>query len=473
MDNSNNNTDNQTPQTYPCTDLGNMERFINDHGNEIKATSSGAILLWTGKRWKTASNANKFKLARKTINSIQREARLTLSDTEASVLRRWSETSQSEAKIRSMINMASKHEDIQIELSDFDKNKNQINCLNGIIDLTSGQLLERTSRDYVSKIIKVDYRANAKAPLFEAFVKQIFNHDKDLINWVQRALGYSLTGSTKEQVLFACVGTGSNGKSTLLEIISRTMNDYSTTASFNTFLSGKASDVRSMEAVGKLQGMRLALASEADSTRKFREDLIKQLTGDAELQGAKLHGASFSFQPQFALWFLVNQLPFVRDGSYGFWRRIKVIPFNQQFSDQDRDSNLSDKLWKEREGILAWLVRGAVAYHKALNITNSTGLGPCKAIDEQVDQYRYDNDLPTRFLDECTQTEKGAKASARDLYDLYCGWCRLNGDNDTISEHIFSKRMQERGLKQIRSSSGMVYKDVVTVKDYFFSNDTF
>ena len=166
-------------------------------------------------------------------------------------------------------------------------------------------------------------------------------------------------------------------------------------------------------------------------------------------------------------------MPFVRDGSYGFWRRIKVIPFNQQFSDQDRDSNLSDKLWKEREGILTWLVRGAVAYHKALNITNSTGLGPCKAIDEQVDQYRYDNDLPTRFLDECTQTEKGAKASARDLYDLYCGWCRLNGDNDTISEHIFSKRMQERGLKQIRSSSGMVYKDVVTVKDYFFSNDTF
>ena len=91
------------------------------------------------------------------------------------------------------------------------------------------------------------------------------------------------------------------------------MNDYSTTASFNTFLSGNASDVRSMEAVGKLKGMRLALASEADSTRKFREDLIKQLTGDAVLQGAKLHGESFSFQPQFKLWFLVNQLPFVRD----------------------------------------------------------------------------------------------------------------------------------------------------------------
>ena len=110
----------------------------------------------------------------------------------------------------------------------------------------------RTPKDYVSKIINVDYDPYAKAPLFEAFIGQIFDHDKELIDWVQRALGYSLTGSTGEQVLFAALGTGANGKSTLIEVVSKIMNDYSTTASFNTFLSGKASDVRSMEAVGKL-----------------------------------------------------------------------------------------------------------------------------------------------------------------------------------------------------------------------------
>jgi len=455
-------TDQNKPQTYSCTDLGNMERFIDQHRDYTRCTPSGSWLLWNNIRWKVATYADIFNLARKTINTIQCEAELSLSTVEASALRRWSETSQSEAKIRSMINMASKHEDIQVWLDDFDRNRNQINCLNGIVDLTSGQLKQRSSKDYVSKVINIDYNPCAKASLFETFIRQVFDHDKELMDWMQRALGYSLTGLTSEQVLFAALGTGANGKSTLIEIVSRIMNDYSTTASFNTFLSGNASDVRSMEAVGKLKGMRLALASEADSTRKFREDLIKQLTGDAVLQGAKLHGESFSFQPQFKLWFLVNQLPFVRDGSFGFWRRIKVIPFNRQFADDERDSNLPDKLWEERAGILAWLVRGAVAYHQAFTISGSTGLGPCKAIDEQVDQYRYNNDLPTRFLDECTRQQKGAKVPARELYDLYCEWCRHNGDDDTISEQIFSKRMQERGLKKTRSNAGMVYIDVVS-----------
>ena len=462
-----------TPQTFPCTDLGNMERFIDQHKDYIRSTSSGAVFEWTGNRWKPVSYADIFNLARKTVFKIQSEARHAAAEAEANDLRRWSLTSQSEAKIRSMINMAGKHEDIQIRPGDFDKNKTQINCINGIVDLTNGQLLVRTPKDYVSKIINVDYDHYAKAPLFETFIGQIFGHDKELIDWVQRALGYSLTGSTGEQVLFAALGTGANGKSTLIEVVSRIMNDYSTTASFNTFLSGNASDVRSMEAVGKLKGMRLALASEADSTRKFREDLIKQLTGDAILQGAKLHGESFSFQPQFKLWFLVNQLPFVRDGSFGFWRRIKVIPFNQRFADDERDNNLPDKLWQERGGILVWLVEGAVAYHKALAASGSTGLGPCKAIDEQVDQYRYDNDLPKRFLDECTREQKGSKVSARELYDDYCDWCRLNGDDDIISEQIFSKRMQERGLQKVRSNAGMVYKDVVTVKNNFFDPDDF
>ena len=170
-----------TPQTYPCTDIGNMKRFIDQHRDYLRSTSPGSWRLWTDKYWKTATHADIFNLARKTIDTIQREADLSLSAAETSALRRWSETSQSEAKIRSMINMASKHEDIQVGLGDFDKDRNRINCLNGIIDLTSGQLMGRTPKDYVSKIINVDYDPHAKAPLFKTFIGQIFGHDKELI----------------------------------------------------------------------------------------------------------------------------------------------------------------------------------------------------------------------------------------------------------------------------------------------------
>ena len=158
-----------------------MERFIDQHKDYIRSTSSGAVFEWTGKRWKAVSRADIFNLARKTVLKIQSEARHAAAEAEANDLRRWSLTSQSEAKIRSMINMASKHEDIQVGLGDFDKDRNRINCLNGIIDLTSGQLLGRTPKDYVSKIINVDYAPHAKAPLFKTFIGQIFGHDKELI----------------------------------------------------------------------------------------------------------------------------------------------------------------------------------------------------------------------------------------------------------------------------------------------------
>jgi phage/plasmid-associated DNA primase len=125
------------------------------------------VFKWTDNRWKPVSRADIFNLARKTVLKIQSEARHAAAEAEANDLRRWSLTSQSEAKIRSMINMACKHEDIQVRLGDFDKDRNRINCLNGIIDLTNGQLLGRTPKDYVSKIINVDYDHYAKAPLFK------------------------------------------------------------------------------------------------------------------------------------------------------------------------------------------------------------------------------------------------------------------------------------------------------------------
>jgi len=471
--NSHRKHDNQIPTTYQCTDLGNMQRFINQHKDYTRSTSSGSWFKWNGKRWKPVSRADIFNLARKTVYSIQKEASRATAGVEANEINKWALVSQSEAKIRSMINMAGKHEDILIDLSAFDRDRSKINCLNGIIDLTNGNLLPRSPDDYVSKIIEVEYKPGTKAPRFQTFINQVFGNDKELIGWVQRALGYTLSGLREEQLMFIGYGSGANGKSTLLEVIARIMNDYTTTASFNTFLAGKSSDIRSMEAVGKLKGMRLALASEPDSDRRFREDIIKQLTGDAILRGARLHGESFEFRPQFKLWLLANHMPSVRDVSHGYWRRIKVIPFNQRFEGHKLDSMLPDKLWQEREGILSWLVEGAVAYHEALGISNSTGLGPCRAIDEQVDQYRYDNDLPKRFLADCTRQSRDSRVPARDLYQAFCSWCQGIGDDDVITETVFSKRMKELGLKKPRTNAGMVYLDVVLVSGNYQDNHHF
>ncbi|MDB4147104.1 phage/plasmid primase, P4 family [Alphaproteobacteria bacterium] len=444
-----------------------MERFVDQHQGYLR--SLGTIktwLVWDGTRWKPSDYAEVFKFALETVQSIKTEVEEAEGFLDAQTLQKWSLTSQSEPKMRAMLNMASNHPLLVSKASSFDKQKMKLNCLNGIVDLKTGQLNQRTSDDLHTKVIGTNFNPQAKCPNFDKFIKEVFGSDGELISWIQRAFGYSLTGSAQEQVLFICYGTGANGKSTLLKTISKILSDYSTNADFEMFLSNQKSDVRVMEAVGELKGIRLALASEVDASKRFNESLVKRLTGGDTLRGTRLHMGAFQFEPQHKLWFLCNHIPFARDGSHGFWRRIKVIPFAQQFQGASLDSSLPDKLWAEREGILAWMIRGAVAWAKELQKTNATtGLGPCKAIDQSIEEYRYDNDLSARFIEDClVRDNDSGSVGARELYYAYQRWWSDNSDEDTPSEGIFSRRMEERGLKKTRTKAGVVYKGVKLIK---------
>ena len=458
---------------YPCTDTGNMERFVDQHQGYLR--SLGTIktwLVWDGTRWKPSDYAEVFKFALETVQSIKTEVEQATGLTDAQNLQKWSVTSENKPKTMAMLDMASNHPLLVSKASSFDKQKMKLNCLNGIVDLETGQLNKRTSDDLHTKVISTNFNPKAKCPNFDKFIKEVFGGDGELISWIQRAFGYSLTGSVQEQVLFICYGTGANGKSTLLETISKILGDYSTNADFEMFLSNQKSDVRVMEAVGELKGIRFALASEVDASKRFNESLVKRLTGGDTLRGTKLHLGAFQFEPQHKLWFLCNHIPFARDGSHGFWRRIKVIPFAQQFQGASLDSSLPDKLWAEREGILAWMIRGAVAWAKELQKTNATtGLGSCKAIDQSIEEYRYDNDLSARFIEDClVRDNDSGSVGARELYHAYQRWWSYNSDEDTPSEGIFSRRMEERGLKKTRTKARMVYKGVELIKTNPSSN---
>lgn len=452
---------------YPCTDTGNMERFVDQHQGYLR--SLGTIktwLVWDGTRWKPSDYAEVFKFALETVQSIKTEIEQAAGLTDAQNLKKWSVASESNSKTMAMLDMAAKHPSLVAKASSFDKQKMKLNCLNGVVDLGTGQLNQRTSDDLHTKVIGTNFNPKAKCPNFDKFIKEVFGGDGELISWIQRAFGYSLTGSVQEQVLFICYGTGANGKSTLLETISKILGDYSTNADFEMFLSNQKSDVRVMEAVGELKGIRLALASEVDASKRFNESLVKRLTGGDTLRGTKLQMGAFQFEPQHKLWFLCNHIPFARDGSHGFWRRIKILPFAQQFQGSSLNSALPDKLWAEREGILAWMIRGAAVWSNELQKTNgTTGLGPCKAIDQSIEEYRYDNDLSARFIEDCLVRDNDfGSVGARELYIAYQSWWSDNSDEDTPSEGIFSRRMEERGLKKTRTKARMVYKGVELIK---------
>jgi putative DNA primase/helicase len=274
-----------------------------------------------------------------------------------------------------------------------------------------------------------------------------------------------LSAQVTEQVLFIAYGTGANGKSTLFELLHMILGDYSKMADFETFVTGKKSDVRTMEAIGELKGIRFALASEIDSSKRFDEALIKKLTGGDTLRGTALRSSAFQFSPEFKIWLLTNHLPFARDGSHGFWRRIKVIPFKQTFRGDDMQSNLLGRLSTERNGILKWCVEGAAKYfHKVRH--EETGLGPCKAIDEATAAYRYDNDTASRFIEEVVEAKEGEQVQARALFSAYESWSFEEGIKYPISEQIFSRRMEERGFEKKRTSEATFYRGISLKKEF-------
>ena len=295
MSTTKSNNDNQN--NYESTDMGNMNRFVDQYKDTIKSTGTpSSWFVWDGMRWKYCKdNTYATQKAYETIKNIETEALQTKDIMRKQELLRWSKQSQSNSKIQSMISMASKHEDLVVSMSDFDKDTSLINCMNGVVDLKSKTLLGIHKHRLISNLARVSYNPNAKAPTFINFINQVFGNDVELIRWVQRAIGYSLTGSVLEQKLFYAYGTGSNGKSTLFEIIMHILNDYSKATDFETFLSKQKSDVRMLEAVGELKGVRYALASETDSHVRFSESTIKKLTGGDTLRGTRLTKSAFEF----------------------------------------------------------------------------------------------------------------------------------------------------------------------------------
>ncbi|MEQ9106503.1 MAG: phage/plasmid primase, P4 family [Limnobacter sp.] len=447
---------------FECSEVGNMERFVAHHKDKVRyVPERKRWVLWDGTRWKRCGHSDVHALALETAKGIYDEARDCKTEEGRKRSTQWALGSQNERRIRSMINMASNAPDLVASIGAFDTDPAKINCQNGVVDLKTGELIGHSSSELVMKLAPVNYLRHAKCPTFSKFLHSIFNGDVELIRWMQRAIGYTLTGLTNEQLFFLAYGTGANGKSTLFETILDVLGDYGRAAEFDTFLASDRSNTRVMEGVAKLQGIRFALASETDSAKRFSEALVKQITGGDTVTGSFLYGASFEFRPDFKLWLLANHLPFAKDGSHGFWRRVKVVPFARRFTKDEMDQTLRAKLMSEAEGIFAWCVRGAVSWFKRMEETGGqSGIGTCDAVDEATNVYRSDQDLLGQFIEDRLGEDKGNEVPAKVLYTAYEDWCREAGEQTPCAQSLFSKRLEERDILKKRKKSGVVYLDV-------------
>jgi len=449
----------QLDMKHADTEAGNRDRFVESNkGKCLFIPDINTWTTWDGMRWKPTGIAPIMKLADETAKSIFIEAKECTNAEGMKRLSSWAVRSQSEQKLRVMINMAAAWPEMTARLYEFDCDPDLLNCLNGVVHLPSGELLGHHSSQKLMKLAPVEYKPFAKCPNFDNFIKQIFMHDVELMSWMQMALGYQLTGHVSEQVFFSAYGTGANGKSTLYETIINLLGDYAGTMQFETLLAGDKSNTRVLEAVGKLRGKRMVIASEVDSSRRLSEALIKQLTGGDTLTGTNLHHSSFEFSPSHKINLLANHMPYTKDASYGMERRIKIVPFQRKFSAEERDITLPNKLKAEKEGILAWLIRGSRRWYGVVKSGNGNpALGSCHAVDEATQNYINDNDTFGAFLVACTDKDTEAMVNASDLYASYQDWSRQNGEQYQMGTAIFSSRLQERGYTKKRTNKGNVY----------------
>jgi len=280
---------------------------------------------------------------------------------------------------------------------------------------------------------------------------EVFGGDHELIEYIRRAVGYSLTGDTREQCFFILFGTGANGKSTFIEIICKLLGTHAETAEFSTFLVRKDRGAPRND-VAKLHAARLVKASESQHMASIDEALIKEVTGEDTISARFLYREHFSFKPKFKIWLITNHKPEIRGTDPAIWRRVRLIPFSQQFEGPQRDPTLRKKLESELPGILAWAVEGCLSWQRQ-------GLGEAPRVTQATLEYRQESDPIGRFLQDCCTQESRSTVPAGKLYGAYRNWCPEQSEK-AVANNVFARGLATRGIAKTRTRKGVVYKGV-------------
>lgn len=254
---------------------------------------------------------------------------------------------------------------------------------------------------------------------------------------MQKAIGYSLTGLTDEQCLFILYGHGANGKTTFLQVISRILAEYAMQTPTETLMV-KGKGVISND-VARLKGTRFVIASEAEAGQQLAENLIKQMTGGDTLSARFLHQEYFDFKPTHKLFLGTNHKPVIRGTDHAIWRRIRLIPFEATIPESERDAKMTEKLFAEAEGILAWMVEGC-------RLWQSNGLGIPPAVKKATEGYRSEMDVIAQFIEDRCETGAEFSITNQDLYQAFSEWCSQNGEQ-IVTKKRLTQRLKELGYE--------------------------
>jgi putative DNA primase/helicase len=408
-------------------------RFAECHAGRLRFIAAwGKWMVWDGRRWRFDETLHAFDRAR----FICREAASKANDPRVRMVVASAKT------VAGVDRLAKSDRRLAATVDQWDVNPWLLNTSAGILDLRTGEMRPARIDDYATKITAV--APGGECPTWQIFLRRVTDDDHELIAFLRRVCGYSLTGITREQVLFFLYGTGGNGKGIFLSTVASILADYHTTAAVETFTASKSE--RHPTDLAHLRGARLVTATETEESRGWAESKIKVLTGGDKIAARFMRGNFFEFVPTFKLIIAGNHMPGLRSVDEAIRRRLHLIPFSVTIPPDDRDSQLFEKLKAEWPGILSWMIQGCLEWQRG-------GLQPPEVVKNATTAYLEAEDAIATWIDECCQRDLQAWETRSALYASFSRWAAQAGE-PALPRKNFVQSLEDRGFQLQRRHAG-------------------
>lgn len=399
--------------TDDLNDIGNARHFAKVYQSDLRYCGTWKKWFeWDGARWKICDGLP-MEFAKKLVGTMFDDSRHCRN---ANVVFEHAKTTAHLSRLKAMITLAAT--EMPICVDELDKDPWILNCRNGVVDLRSGELKPHDRTQGVTKVCPTEFNPDAQSPVWNQFLSDVFG-DEALIRFIQRLFGYFLTGDVCEQILPIFVGSGANGKSTLLNAFLNTIGPDYTMQCLPDFLMEKKGESHPTEKAS-LFGKRFVVCAETEASRKLAESMVKLLTGGERIMARRMREDFGEFNPTHKLVLCTNHLPIISGTDRGIWRRLLLVRFLRQFDGARQDKKLPDKLKAEQAGILAWAVRGCLQWQQM-------GLNPPDSVCNAADDYRRSEDIVGRFIDDCCVVSSAAQVRFSGLYQRFQQWAKDAG----------------------------------------------
>ena len=447
-------------------DTGNAHKLVERFGPIIRYNvDNSRWMIYNDKYWQTDVYHNVRNFAEIIAEDFRQRAMIEGdSDKRKEIQKNVKRILSSNGK-SAMLKEAEHINNIPVSNSAFDSQEHLLNCKSGIVNLKNGKIMEHDKELMISKYAPYNI-TKEKPKRWLKFLDDIFEGDKEVIDYIHKVAGYSMTGSMREQSMFILFGDGANGKSLFLEMINMVAGSYGATSNVEILLE-KRNNQANLGDVARLNKIRNVVTDETKIGDKLNESAIKTMTsGIGKIVARFLYGNEFEFTPIFKIFMATNHKPVIRGTDHGIWRRLKLIPFNRVFKDSEQDKDLVEKLKLELDGIFTWAVLGAQKWYEQ-------GLQEPQKLKDVIKEYRTEMDLIQRWIEEACDVGKEHRETAKDLFDNFSNYVSMNKEFQ-MSQTLFGRNMSKK-FKKRRLGGAMYYEGIRLKKDsiYWLSKEEF